>query len=186
MTDQEVKAASLNLSFDNIDEAVGINVTQPGTIGIFKVKEAEYVESTDKKTPGLKCTFEEQGTNSSEFNHTFWLTGPALPRIQTLAKYAAGQKLTGSMSVANIIATVKGKNLPLKVTASINEKKGKVYPDLPFGGFSALTIGELAFNAKETADIERSKSVVEISNISNADAEQTTQGPGNQTSADDF
>lgn len=186
MTEEQAKASNLNLDFNNVDEAASINVTQPGTIAVFKIRETEYVESTEKKTPGLKCTFEEIGDHPTEFNHTFWLTSGALPRIQTLAKYALKQKLVGSSSGAQLMAMFKDKALPLKVTASINDQKGKVYPDLPFGGFSAEKVEDLAFNAKEKAEIERSKSVVEKSNVGNADTEIQPAATASQSDADDF
>ena len=189
--EEQALAQSLPLNFEGVDEAVNTQFTQPGTIAMFTITNCEFVNSKEKKTPGLKCTFTEVGGDESTFSHNFWLTPNALTRIQTLAKFALKQKLVGQMNPAGLAAMFKGKTLPLKVIPQINETKGKVYADLSYADFSADKIEELKFNAKEKADIERGKSVVAQTNIQNADADapaNTATGPtpGNTQAADDF
>jgi len=164
------QAAGLQFSFTNVESAEGYNNTEPGTIGIFTITETEFVKSKDKGTPGLKCTFTHK-LDSSSFPHTFWLTANALPRIQHLAEHALKQKLSGDLTGANLCQMFKGKEIPLKVTAQIDEKRGRVYADLPFGGFSANDVSELKFSAAEKAQIDKSKGVTEASNVANADTE---------------
>ena len=190
--EEQAQAQSLPLNFEGVDEAVSTQFTQPGTIAMFIITNCEFVNSKEKKTPGLKCTFTEVGGEESTFSHNFWLTPNALTRIQTLAKFALKQKLVGQMNPLGLAAMFKGKQLPLKVIPQINESKGKVYADLSYADFSADKIEELKFNAREKADIERGKSLVEQTNIQNADSDATaststgTTSPGTTQAADDF
>ena len=189
--EEQALAQSLPLNFEGVDEAISTQFTQPGTIAMFTITDCEFVESKEKKTPGLKCTFTEIGGDESTFSHNFWLTPNALTRIQTLAKYALKQKLVGQMNPAGLAAMFKGKQLPLKVIPQINEAKGRVYADLSYADFSADKIEELKFNAKEKADIERGKALVRQTDIKNADTDataSTTTGPtpGTAQAADDF
>lgn len=188
--DEQAQAQSLPLNFEGVDEAV-TQFTSPGTIAMFTIADCEFVNSKEKKTPGLKCTFTEVGGDESTFSHNFWLTPNALTRIQTLAKYALKQKLVGQMNPAGLAAMFKGKQLPLKVIPQINEAKGRVYADLSYADFSADKIEELKFNAKEKADIERGKALIRQTDVKNADSDapaNTTTGstPGTTQAADDF
>ena len=190
MTPEEIQASNLQLNFDGIDEAEGSNMTQPGMIAIFKVTEGEFISSKEKGTPGIKCTFLEK--EGSSFTHNFWLTAKALGRIKHLVKHAAKQTLSGTVLPSQIIAMVKDKKLPLKVTAQINTQNGRIYPDLPFGGFSAETVEELVFTAKENDEIAKGKALASENNVSNADAETSATNtpaqdtPGSQQEADEF
>jgi hypothetical protein len=175
MNPNDLAAASINLNFDNVEEAAGSNITQPGTISVFTITGGEYLQSKEKGTPGLKLTFEDT-LDGSSFNHTFWLTASALGRIQHLAKHTLKQALSGAVTPANLIAVFKGKKLPLKVTAQINDEKGRVYPDLPFGGFTADKLEELKFSSSELAEIERSKTVSANAKVANADVEPKVSG----------
>lgn len=183
------QAAAQPFNFNNVEAAKGYNNTEPGTIGNFIISETEFVKSRDKGTPGLKCTFTHK-TDGSTFPHTFWLTAGALPRIQAMAEVALGQKLSGDITGPNLCAMFKGKELPLKVTAQIDEKKGRVYADLPFGGFTDKDISELKFSANEKAEIEKSKTVTVKSDPVNADTEDdgidTSSNVGNEADAGEF
>lgn len=192
-TQEEIQAANLQLDFTEVEEAEGSNMTVPGTIAKFKITEGEFVSSKEKGTPGLRFTFTEQ--EGSSFGHSFWLTAKALGRIKHLVKHAAKAELSGTLTPAQIIAMVKGKIVPLKVTAQINHEQGRVYPDLPFGGFAADTVEELSFTAKEKEVIENGKNVQAKTNISNADTDATgteddlvvgSAEGASQTEADDF
>jgi hypothetical protein len=85
----------------------------------------------------------------------------------------------------------KGKKLPLKITPQIG-KDGKVYANLPFGGFSARSTGDLSFSAKELQEIEAAKVIANKSNVANADSEDdgmADQGPatpGTNSDAQEF
>jgi len=189
MTPEEIQAANLQLNFDGVEEAEGSNMTEPGMITIFKIIEGEFISSKEKGTPGIKLTFVEK--DGSSFTHNFWLTAKALGRIKHLAKYAANATLSGQILPSQIIAMVKDKKLPLKITAQINTQNGRVYPDLPFGGFSAEKVEDLTFTAKENEEIAKGKALASENHVSNSDTETPTAGapaatPGTQDEADDF
>jgi hypothetical protein len=183
MLDNSQELQGMQFNFNNVQSAEGYNNTEPGTIAFFKISDAEFIKSKDKGTPGLKCTFEQIGRNTiadekeanagigSTFSHSFWLTANALPRVQHLAEHALKQKLSGDLTGSNLVAMFKGKELPLKVTAQIDDKTGKVYANLPFGGFSAEEISNLKLSSSEQAEIAKSESVVAKTNIANADTE---------------
>jgi len=189
MTPEEIQAANLQLDFTGVEEAEGSNMTQPGMITIFKIIEGEFLSSKEKGTPGIKLTFVEK--DGSSFTHNFWLTAKALGRVKHLVKYAANQELSGNIMPSQIIAMVKDKKLPLKVTAQINTQNGRVYPDLPFGGFSAEKVEDLTFTVKENEEIAKGKALASENHVSNSDAETPTAGtpaatPGTQDDADEF
>ena len=189
MTEQEIQAANLQLDFDGVEEAQGSNMTMPGTIGMFTISDCVYAPSKDKGTPGLKFTFDS--ADGSSFTHTFWLTGKALSRLQHLAKHALNTSLSGKIQTSQLVVSFKGKKVALKVTAQINESNGRVYPDLPFGGFAADKVEDLKFNGRELEEIEKGKALAARTNNSQADAEDdgiaaTADTPGTQGEADDF
>jgi len=202
MSDNAQELQGMQFNFNNVESAEGYNNTEPGTIAVFKISDAEFVKSKDKGTPGLKCTFEQTGPNTladekeakrgigSTFPHSFWLTANALPRIQHLAEHALKQKLSGDLTGPNLVAMFKGKELPLKVTAQIDERTGRVYANLPFGGFSADNISDLKLSSAEQAEIAKSKSVVAKTNVATADAEDdgidTSATVGTQSEAEEF
>ena len=190
--EEQALAQSLPLNFEGVDEAVNTQFTQPGTIAMFIITDCEFITAkTEKATPGLKCTFTEIGGEETVFSHSFWLTANSLTRIQTLATHALKEKLVGQINPAGLVARFKGKQLPLKVIAQINETKGRAYAGLSYADFSAEKIEELKFNAKEIADIERGKALVAQTNIQNADTDTTASAPtgatpGSTQAADDF
>jgi hypothetical protein len=202
MSDNAQELQGMQFNFNNVESAEGYNNTEPGTIAVFKISNAEFVKSKDKGTPGLKCTFEQTGSNTladekeakrgigSTFPHSFWLTANALPRIQHLAEHALKQKLSGDLTGPNLVAMFKGKELPLKVTAQIDERSGRVYANLPFGGFSAENISDLKLSSAEQAEIAKSKSVVAKTNVATADIEDdgidTSATVGTQSEAEEF
>ena len=191
MTEEQALAQNLPLNFEGVDEAVNTQFTQPGTIAMFTISDCEFITSKEKSTPGLKVTFTEISKDETVFSHNFWLTANSLTRIQTLAKYTLKEKLIGQINPAGLVARFKGKQLPLKVIAQINETKGRAYASLSYADFSAEKIEELKFNAKEIADIERGKTLVAQTNIQNADTDTTASTsagptPGNTQAADDF
>ena len=145
-----------NFNFDNVDEVSG-GYSQPGTIAVFTVDGVEFGTSDNGKDY-MEVNFKENPSTS--LKHRFYMSEGALPRVQSLYKAAVGNKLEGqNVSEAMIIAGLQGKQIALKVTAKIND--GKVYSDLPFGGFCkpAAQISELAFTAKEAGELEDAKLV---------------------------
>ena len=177
MTEQEIQAANLQLSFEGVDEAEGGSMTAPGTIGKFKINTIEFTTANnEKKTPGLKTEF--VGEDDSSFTHTFWLSTKALGRVKHLAKHFAAKELTGPVTTAQLMEMLRGTSGFLKVTAQINEDKGRAYPDLPFAGFANTVEAELKFNNKEIETIERGKTLSEQTNIGNADQETDDLGGG--------
>ena len=119
MDEQQANATNQSFNFTGVEASSGF--TPPGTIDEFTIIKAEYIKSEKKGTPGLKCTFEAK-EDKSTFSHTFYLTANALTRVQTLAKYALKQALSGEATGANLEAMFKDKKLPLKVTAQIADK----------------------------------------------------------------
>lgn len=174
--------------FTNVNPAEGVNYTQPGTIGDFKITECKYEVSKKKGTPGLRVQFtclEDQST----FSHSFWLTPNSLPKVQHLAEHAIKNRLNGQMTGDQLAGVFKDKQLPLKVIGQIGED-GNVYADLPFGGFSANTKEDLRFTKSELEKIEECKNAAARASVSTADndgqAVNTDQNIGDRKQAEDF
>jgi len=101
-------------------------------------------------TAGIVVTFESKEAEAS-FNHRFWLSAGALPRVQYLVEKFTGVKMTGSFNgegqelAANVATALapklvgKSKTVVVDGETSTKEKDGKVYnntyPTLRFAGF---------------------------------------------------
>jgi len=101
-------------------------------------------------TPGMVVTFESKEAEAS-FNHRFWLSAGALPRVQYLVEKFTGVKMSGAFTgegqelAANVATALasklvgKSKTVIVDGEASTKEKDGKVYnnvyPTLRFAGF---------------------------------------------------
>lgn len=89
---------------------------------------------------GLQVTFESAEAEAS-FNHTFWLSAAALPRVVYLVEKFTGAKPEGQMSIDSLAASLIGKSKLCVVDGRITtkEKNGKVYnneyPELRYAGF---------------------------------------------------
>lgn len=112
-------------------------MVQPGvqTLTISKIEEAT---AGDKAV--LQVTFDSTEAEAS-FNHRFFLTEKALPRVQYLIEKFTGKPLEGSFSVPALSAILVGKSKSCVVDGEVRprEKDGKVYNNtyatLRFAGF---------------------------------------------------
>lgn len=166
----------MGLNFDGIEAAADRIMTQPGTIGVFKIVKPEFGESKEKHTRYLKLVFEDK---TSSFSHSFYLSEKALPRLQSLAEASLGAKLTGNLNDEQIIAKFTGKEVALKVTGQVSTT-GKGYPNLSFGGFCKPK-GEvqfLEFNSKEVEEIEAAKAAIARNPGASADQESAGTATG--------
>jgi hypothetical protein len=137
------------INFKGVEEAKEKVMTRPGTIGVFKISDVKFGTTKNKGTYYMGVTFSRK---EDEFQHSFFLSQAALPRIVSLVKHAAGVKLDDdNVLEEKLITLLKGKDLALKVTGRIDETSGRAYADLSFGGFSKepARIDELAFSQKE-------------------------------------
>lgn len=137
------------INFKGVEEAKDRVMTRPGTIAVFKISEVTFGTTKNKGTYYMGCTFTRK---EDEFQHSFFLSEKALPRIKSLVKVAAGVELDDEVMEEKLVVLLKNKELAMKVTARIDEENGKAYADLSFGGFAKTPdkIGDLAFSAKET------------------------------------
>jgi hypothetical protein len=168
----------VNLNFDNVTAAAEKIMTPPGTIDVFKISKVEFGSSKNKQTGFMKLTFENK---DSSFNHSFYFSEKALPRIQSLAE-ALGSKLAGAMTDESLTARFLNKEIGLKVTGQVSDQ-GKGYPNLSFGGFCKpkTEVQFLAFNSKEKEEIEAAKSAMARNSSNTADQEEAnmeTAGAG--------
>lgn len=168
----------MSLNFSGVEEAKELRMTPPGTIDVFKIQKVEFNASKNKGTMymGVQFSRKEDG-----FQHSFFLTEKALPRIQSLVKAATGKALDGEMEEQGMISMLEGKEIALRVTGKISEN-GKGYPDLPFGGFAkpAKQKDELTFSVTEKAQI--AKTLEAIMNASSTPTESSSK----DDSASDF
>lgn len=177
---------NLEFSFDGVQAATGVSMTMPGTVGLFNISKVEFVESNVKKTTGMKQTYLckkvrlEDGSlvdEASSFNHTYWMSPGALPRVQYLAEVLLDQKFAGNMTKESLISAFEGKDIALKVIGQVNEEKGKGYPDLAFAGFAKKASEFLAdpsilqFDTSDRRLIEEAMNAIKSSRSSNADQE---------------
>lgn len=178
MAEGEVKS----FDFSQSKAAEELVLTLPGTIGLFKTSKVEFGESKDKGTPFMKLTFEsskikdEAGKmvdHKSSFNHSFYLTGGAMDRIQYLHKVLYGAEMTGTIDTVTLTQKFLNKDLALKVTGQINTSNGKGYPDLIYAGFAKkpAEIDQLTFSKKEAADNARTNDAIINGGAANADKE---------------
>ena len=136
------------INFKGVSEVKEKTATRPGTIGVYKVTDVKFDTTKNKGTYYMGVTF---SSNSDEFNHSFFLSEKALPRVKSLVKHVSGVELDAEVMEEKLIALLKGKEVALKVTARIDETNGRAYADLSFGGFSkpADQVSQLSFTAKE-------------------------------------
>lgn len=162
-------------NFDNVSSAAERIMTQPGTLGIFKISEVTFGVSKEKQSPFMELTFEDK---DSSFKHPFYLSEKALPRIQSVIKAVMGKEVKGNINEEQLVVMLKGKEIALKVTGQVSNK-GKGYPNLSFGGFCKPK-GEvqfLEFNSKENDEIAAAKAAI-ARNSSAGDSEGTSSGSG--------
>jgi hypothetical protein len=137
------------ISFKGVGEAKDRVMTRPGTIGVFKITDVKFGQSENKGTYFMGVTFSRK---EDEFNHRFYLSDKALPRVVSLVKVASGVVLDGDdVTEEKLTALLKNKELAMKITGRIDSTNGKAYADLSFGGFckDPAEIAELVFNHKE-------------------------------------
>ena len=151
------------ISFKGVEEAKERIMTPVGTIDVFTIEEVKFDATTKKGTYYMGVTF---GRLTDSFNHSFFLSEKALPRVKSLCK-VAGKELGPEDELAEeqLKALLTGKKMALKVIPKFDEENGKVYPDLPFGGF-AKTVDkkdELAFSDQEKANIAKAKQMIAAS-----------------------
>lgn len=166
------------VDFTGVPEASDKAMTSPGTIDVFKITGVEFAETQNTGKPFMKVVFENK---DSSFSHNFFMTQPALPRIQALARAVTGQPFTGNQVTEEQIASaLKGKEVALKVLGRVNEETGKGYPDLGFGGFgkSVAQKDELIFSATEQRIVNDTLEAIAQSRMGNADSEQAPAPSG--------
>jgi hypothetical protein len=164
------------LNFKGVEEAKETVMTEPGTKDIFDITEVKFDSSKNKGTYYMGVTFSRK---ADKFNHSFFLTEKALPRVKSLVKYATGKELDDELSEAQLIKMLEGRKIALKVTAKFDETNGRAYADLPFGGFGKTPdeLEALEFTDREKADIAKAKEMRSKANTSEADG-PTTKGTG--------
>ena len=146
------------INFKGVEEAKERVMTRPGTIDVFDITEVKFDTTKNKGTYYMGVTFSRK---ADEFQHSFFLSEKALPRVVTLLKHAAGTELDSEVMEEKLIAMLKGKKVAMKVTAKFDEENGRAYADLSFGGFckSPDKIKELAFTNKELELNKRAEEV---------------------------
>lgn len=180
-----------SFDFSGSKAAEELILTLPGTIGIFNIAKVEFGESKDKGTPFMKLTFEAKTVRGadgkmvpqkSSFNHSFYLTGGAMDRVQYLHKVLHGVEMTGNIDTNTLTAKFLNKEVALKVTGQINTQNGKGYPDLIYAGFAKkpAEVDQLAFSKKEEADNARTNDAIINGGNAQADKEPAR---GNMTPA---
>lgn len=177
--------------FSNSKAATELELTLPGTIGIFDISKVEFGESKDKKTPFMKLHFaskkvKEKNAAGAEvwidlkttFNHSFYLTGGAMDRIQYLHKVLHDSEMTGSINEATLTAKFLNKELALKVTGQVADN-GKGYPNLEYAGFAKKTadVEQLRFSTADLKKIEAAITAIVEGSVNKADKE-TGAGSG--------
>jgi hypothetical protein len=170
------------INFKGVSEVREKSATRPGTIGVYKISDVKFDTTKIKGTYYMGVTFT---SDNDEFNHSFFLSEGALPRVKTLVKHVCGTELDTEVSEEKLIAMLKGKQIALKVTARIDETNGRAYPDLLFAGFSkpAADVGLLSFTAKEQ---ELNAKAAEIYASRTADAPTKTTSATTETVADEI
>lgn len=164
------------INFAGVDEARDKGFTSPGTIDIFEITNIEFVESPNGK-PYMKTRFENA---SSSFNHNFFLTEKALPRVQALATYTLDRKLDGEMTEDSLKAAFMNKKLALKVTGRVGDN-GMGYADLPFGGYGKPVskleeLTSIGFSTSEQTGIDEAIEAINASRSASPDSESSTAG----------
>jgi hypothetical protein len=174
----------MQFSFGGVAAATELELTMPGTIGIFDITKVEFGESKEKKAPYMRHVYtlkqildpetkELKAAKPSSFNHDFYLNSAAvMARTQYLHKVMYGTEMTENANVAQLTAKFQGKEIALKVSGKVGDN-GKGYPDLAFAGFAKKpeAVKELAFTAQEKGIIARAMAAIESGNLGNADKE---------------
>lgn len=174
-----------NFNFNNVDEASENSYTEPGTIAVFTIAEVKF-DTTQNGKDYMEVKFDESPTAS--MTHRFYMSEKALPRVQSLYKAVVGAPLQGeNITEQQIIAALTGKQVALKITGRLYE--GKIYSDLPFGGFCKAPnlIGELAFTQRETNELESMRAQAAMATAAAPQQNGTAGAPVQATGgADDF
>lgn len=182
------------IDFTGVDIA-GAGMTQPGTKGIFVIKDLKFGLSSVKSTAQVEITYAEEGPQGkgtiTEFKKAYFFSEKALPSLQTLVKAVTGSKMEGKMTQEQFEAKMKGKRVALKVTGRVGSNGGG-YPELSFGGFCApvAELESLAFTKREQDDIDAAKEAQKaaISSGGGSDADGGTTGgtPTGKKKEDEF
>lgn len=127
--------SDLALNFDGVEEA--INNLKPQAkqgIGIYTIEKLEF-KSNKNGNPFVWVSF---GNGTEELRHQFYLTAASITRLQTLAKAATGNLLTGQLTPENLEAIFIGKKVRLKVDSVTRSTATgqRTFPDLAFAGFA--------------------------------------------------
>ncbi len=165
------------LNFKGVSEAKDSTMTKPGTISVFEIKEVKFDSSKNKGTYYMGVTFARK---DDSFQHSFFLTEKALPRVKSLIKAATGTVVEDELLEEQLIKMLTGKKIALKVTAKIDDENGRAYPDLAFGGFAKpeAQVGELVFSDKED-DLNRTAAeIASRGDISKADKAEGAPAAG--------
>lgn len=157
------------INFKGVEEARESQMTEPGTIDVFTIKDVKFDSTKNKGTYYMGVTF---ARTADSFNHSFFLSEKALPRVKSLVKHAAQKELDDELSEEQLIKMLKDRDIALKVIAKFDEDNGRVFPDLGFGGFckDPEDVAQLAFNEREKRDIERGREMRSKSKPADADA----------------
>lgn len=129
------------LNFDGVEAAAAKEfvTVKPGahTLTITNVEGKE----TAGGTGFINVTFESSEAGAS-FNHPFYTTPGAMPRLQYLVKQFSGTEMTGNVTVESLAAKLVGRSQYCVVDGETRtkEKDGKVYnntyPTLRFTAFA--------------------------------------------------
>ena len=162
------------INFSGVEEAKERVMTTPGTIGVFSISNVEFGTTKNKGTYYMGVTFTRK---EDEFQHSFFLSEKALPRVKSLVKHASGVELDTSVHEEKLITLLKGRNLAMKVTARFDDENGRAYPNLPFGGFCKAPerVGELSFSKAEQDDIKRAEHIRQSGATARPEATPSTE-----------
>jgi hypothetical protein len=164
----------MKFDLSGVDAAAeGRPMTNPGTIAVFAVEEIEFKEKDDGKEY-FEVTL---GRPEDSFREYFYLTEKAAERfVYFWSKVMDGAAMPESET--GIIAALKGKEVALKVTGSVNNQSGKGYPGLPYSGFArpVAEMADLSFSNNEKGKIAAAiEAQTQSSNAAPGAAAATTQ-----------
>jgi hypothetical protein len=172
-----------DFNFEGVEEASSDSYTQPGTIAVFTIGDVKFETSDNAKDFMELKMIESPGVF---FTHRFYMTEKAFPRVQSLHKAIVGNKIEGNITDAQLTAILKDKQVALKVTGRVHN--GKVYADLPFGGFCkpVAALAELAYTAKEQIELDAGLAMVRNAATAAPDGEGNAAPATATGTVDDF
>lgn len=128
---------TINLTGVAVAKETEYKSVDPG-LHTLTIKALEMAKAGDKDVLRVTFTSKESG---ADFNHNFFLTEKALPRLQYLITKFTGNPLEGNFDVDALSAILVGKTKSVVVDGQIigREKDGvwynNTYADLRFSGF---------------------------------------------------